>query len=241
MKRQMIFRQTYYDSQVLTGAETISFFTETEENSASVTSMTEDEAIKWLFNNYSFGQTFKEEFFDYSNRAQPFFCEKQPFVIAGKKPGDIDILLIDKERPDQAIAFECKRLKVTSLDKNTSKVNNVNGIKTGVKQANGLQSLGFYKSYLLLILLDDGRQLDYPNTMLRNSKSDTVEEIYDIPWNEPIHNDVGIVFIKVTQQTGKHFNKMAGIGICVDKKAQELEQTNTMTNKIKELLNRNSN
>ena len=50
----MIFRQTYYDSQVLTGAETISFFTETDENSASVTSMTEDQAIKWLFNTYSF-------------------------------------------------------------------------------------------------------------------------------------------------------------------------------------------
>ena len=241
MKRQMIFRQTYYDSQVLTGAETISFFTETDENSASVTSMTEDQAIKWLFNTYSFGQTFKEDFFNHSNRVEAFFGEKQPFVMTGKKPGDIDILLVDKERPDQAIAFECKRLKVTSLDKTISKVNNVNGIKTGVKQANGLQSLGFYKSYLLIILLDDGRQLEYPNTMMRNSKSETVEEVYDIPWNEPIHNDVGIVFVKVTQQTGKHFNEMAGIGICVDKKAQELQQTNTMTNKIKELLNRNSN
>ena len=232
----MIFRQTYYDSQVLTGATKIPFFTEADENADSVTSMTEDQAIKWLFNSFSFGQTFIEGFFDNSYIVHSFFGKKDPFVIHGKKPGDIDILLVDKERPDKAIAFECKRLKVTSVNSPLPKVNNTNGIKHGVKQANGLQSLGFYKSFLLIILLDDSRHFEYPNIMMRNSKWQEVEEIYDIPWNEPINQDIGIVFIKVTQPTGKHFNEMAGIGYCIDKEANEQEQTSSMTNKIKELL-----
>ncbi len=232
----MVFQQLYYDSQPFTGSTSISFFNETEENGTSITSLTEDSAIKWLFNSFSFADKFKRHFFNQSSNVKSFFGEKQPFVITGKKPGDIDLLLVDVERPDKVIAFECKRLKVTSLDKTTSKINNINGVKTGVKQANGLQSLGFYKSYLMIILLDDGRQLDYQNTVMRNSKSESVEEIYDIPWNEPISKDLGIVYVKVTQPTGKHFNEMAGIGFCIDKKAGELEQTSLMTNKVKELL-----
>lgn len=232
----MIFKQSYYDSQILTGATGIRFFNETNENSDSVTSMTEDQAIKWLFNSFPFRQTFIERFFGNSNSIYSFFGKKDPFVVHGKKPGDIDILLVDKERPDKIIAFECKRLKVTSVDSPLPKVNNANGIKHGVKQANGLQSLGFYKSYLMIILLDDSRHFDYPNTMMRNSKWQEVEEIYDIPWNEPLNQDVGIVFVKITQPTGKHFNEMAGIGYCIDKEANEQEQTTSMTNRIKELL-----
>lgn len=232
----MIFRQSYYDSQVLTGANEIPFFRESEENSESVTTMTEDQAVKWLLNSFSFRKTFVESFFEKSQNVYSFFGIKEPFVIVGKKPGDIDILLFDKERPDKAIAIECKRLKVTSVDSPLPKVNNSKGIKHGVKQANGLQSLGFYKSFLMIILLDDSRHFDYPNTMLRNSKWHEVDEVYDMPWNEPLNQDVGIIFIKVTQPTGKHFNEMAGIGICIDKRANEQEQTTSITNKIKELI-----
>lgn len=235
MKRRMIFRQSYYDSQVLTGPTEIPFFTENDADSDSVTSMTEDQAIKWLFNSFSFGQTFIESFFNSPTSVHTFFGKKEPFVSFGKKPGDIDILLVDKERPDRAIAFECKRLKVTSVETHLPKINNWKGIKHGVKQANGLQSLGFYKSYLMIILLDDSRHFDYPNTMMRNSKWHEVEEVYDMPWNEPLNQDVGIVFVRVTQPTGKHFNEMAGIGFCIDKNANEQEQTISMTNKVKEL------
>lgn len=239
MKRQMIFRQTYYDCQPFTGENVIPFFTETDESSESVTSMSEDQAIRWLFNSFSFGKIFIESFYGNPDGIQIHFGEKEPFIVTGRKPGDIDIMLVDKNAPDRAIAFECKRLKITSIDTPMPKVNNIQGIKHGVKQANGLQSLGFYKSYLVMILLDDSRHFAYPNTMLRNSQWQDVEEVYDIPWNEPIHQDVGIVFIKVTQPTGKHFNEMAGIGLCIDKEAQEQEQSVAMTNKIKELLKRN--
>lgn len=237
MKRMMVFRQMYYDTQIFNGASTMSFFRETDENSESVASMTEAQAVEWLFNRVSFSPFFSEGFFDNTSMVRPFFNKKDPFVIPGKKPGDIDILLIDSERPDKAVAFECKRLKVSSRYSPLPKVNNVNGIRQGVKQANGLQSLGFYRSYLMILLLDDSRHFSYANTMMRNSKWPEVEEVYDIPWNEPLHPDVGIVFVKVTQPTGKHFNEMAGIGYCIDKAAGPQEQTPAMNNKVKELLN----
>ena len=236
----MIFKQQYYDAQKLDSRTTYSFFTESDSNEESVTSMTEDIAVKWLFQNSSFGQFFIQSFFEKPSGVKSFFGLTEPFTISGKKPGDIDLLLVDPERPDKAIAFECKRVKATSIDRDNSKVNNANGIKKGVIQANKYQSLGFHKSYLMIILLDDGRHFsDYPNTMMRNNNSESVENIYDIPWNENLHDDVGIVFVKITQPTGKHFNQMAGQGFCIDKNATLLQQTTAMTNKVKEHLKNN--
>lgn len=233
----MTFRQVYFDQQVLNGQRSISFFTETEESQSSVTSMTEDQAIRWLLNSTHIQQLFNEEFFPTSARVKAFFGLAEPFTERNRKPGDIDLLLVDESDPRKAIAFECKRVKVTSMDAAYSKVNNAEGIRKGVQQANGYQSLGFHQSYLMVILLDDSRHLaSYPNTMMRNSGSDNVEEVYDIPQNEQPHEDVGVVFLKVTQPTGKHYDRMAGIGLCVDKRAGHLDQTAEMTNKVKDLL-----
>ncbi len=237
MKRQLIFRQQYFDSLPLDGRTSFSFFTEPEDNESSVTTMSEDNILKWLFLNSAFDCFFFQEFFKNPEKVTPFFGLTEPFTVQGQKPGDIDLLLINAERPDQVIAFECKRVKATSLDNLNSKVNNIQGIRKGVIQANKYQSLGFHQSYLMIILLDDCRHfVDYPNVMMRNNITDEVEAIYDIPWNEKLHEDVGIVFVRVTQPTGKDFNLMSGQGFCIDKKAAHLEQTITMTNKVKELL-----
>lgn len=233
----MTFRQVYFDQQVLNEQRSISFFTESEEDQASVTSMSEDQAIRWLLQSRPIRELFAEEFFHGSNGMQAFFGLGEPFTVTNKKPGDIDLLLVDPSGPNRAIAFECKRVKVTSLDATFSKVNNAEGIRKGVIQANAYQSLGFHQTYLMVILLDDSRRLSsYPNTMLRRSGSNNVEEVYDIAYNEKPHDDVGIVYLKVTQPTGKHYDQMCGVGLCVDKQAGRLEQTPEMTNKVRNLL-----
>jgi len=235
MKRQMIFRQLYYDRQLIDGA-TISFFTESNDQDASVTLMSEDQAIRWLFNNSPIKDIFIDGFFLEPSYVVPFFGLREPFTDVHKKPGDIDLLLVDERFPNSTIAFECKRVKAISIDADNAKVNNINGIRHGVIQANKYQSLGFHKSYLMIIMLEDSRTLDAGNAMMRNSKSEDVEKIYEIPWNEKLHDDVGIVFVNVTQPTGKHYNSMGGIGFCIDKPAQSLDQTIEMTNKVKRLL-----
>ena len=232
----MVFKQIYYDVQPIGGKTKVSFFTEKKKNDVSVTSMSEDQAIKWLFQNESFRQFFIKDFFGNSNNIRSYFGLTEPFTTRNKKPGDIDLLLVNPNRPDKSIAFECKRVKALSIDNYSSKINNVEKIRHGVIQANKYQSLGFHQSYLLIILLDDGRHYNTPNTLFRNTSTDQLTHMYDIPWNEPLNNDVGIIFIKVNQTTSNHINLTGGIGFCIDKLAKPLEQTSSMTNKIKDLI-----
>jgi len=236
MKRQLIFKQVFYDTQSVGGKNAISFFTESDENDESVTSMSEDQAVKWLFQNESFRRLFIEAFFENSKNVRAYFGLTEPFTTKNKKPGDIDLLLVNSNRPDKSIAFECKRVKALSDDKGFSKVNNTGSIKHGVIQANKYQSLGFHQSYLLIILLDDARDHKAKNVLFHSTSSEQLKHLYDIPWNEPLHKDVGIIFIRIIQLTGKHIDLKGEIGLCIDKPAQLLEQTATMTNKIKELI-----
>jgi len=236
MNRSIVFKTLFYDSQAIENSLQISFFTESEEENESVTAMTEDQAVRWLLKEGQFRNFFLGEFFKNASEIKSYFGLKEPFTSRNQKPGDIDLLLVDPKRPDQGYAFECKRVKALTINGGLSKVNNAEKVKHGVIQANKYQSLGFYKSFLMLILLDDGRNNKHENTFFRNTVSDQVDYIYDIPWNEPLNEDVGIVFIRVNQPTGKHINKMGRIGYCIDKHAIPLEQTTTMTNKIKELI-----
>ncbi len=236
MKRELIFKVIFFDTMKVGGKEVISFFNDTDEkDDETVRLMSEDQAIKWLFQINPFRQLFIKSFFkDFSN-VRVFFGLQEPFTRKNNKPGDIDLLLVNSNRPDKSIAFECKRIKASSDDKGSSKVNNTGSIKHGVIQANKYQSLGFHQSYLLIILIDDARQHKAKNVLFRSTSSEQLKHLYDIPWNEPLHKDVGIIFIRIIQSTGKHIDLKGEIGLCIDKPAQPLEQTVTMTNKIKEL------
>lgn len=236
MKRLLQFKQIYYDSQSIGGKTTVSFFNENDENDESVTSMSEDQAVKWLFQFKEFRHLFINEFFGNTDTIKTYYGLTEPFTTRNKKPGDIDLLLVNPNRPDKSIAFECKRVKAVTIENSNAKINNVEKIRNGVIQANKYQSLGFHQSYLMIILLDDGKLSKTPNVLFRETNKDLLKKMYDIPWNEPLNNDVGIIFIKVNQTTGIDINLSGGIGFCIDKLAQPLEQTSSMTNKIKDLM-----
>jgi len=59
--------------------------------------------------------------------------------------------------------------------------------------------------------------------------------VYNIPWNQELNREGGVIYVQVTQSTGLHYNKMNSIGICIDKNAEGLEQSKRLTEKIKRL------
>jgi hypothetical protein len=75
-----------------------------------------------------------------------------------------------------------------------------------------------------------------PNSIFNYSQASDIECIYEIPFNEPLHSDVGVIYIKVNQISSKHINHRGGLGFCIDKTAGKMEQLHDTTIKIKQLL-----
>lgn len=234
MDRQLIFQQFFFDLKKVNGNGVYSFFEDYDQDDNSITNLHEEEAIKWLFEYSSFQELFIGNILPNSKNPIGYFGVSHPVTLPGRKPGDIDILLFDEFNPHLATAIECKRVKVT-VDKNAKpKVNNVGKISKAFKQARAMRDMGFYKSYVCIILLEDNRELKSANTFIRSSKLIELQEVYSIPQNESLHEDVGVIYIRITQNTRKLYSLNSGVGFCIDKEAKPLVQSIPLTNKIKE-------
>ena len=80
-------------------------------------------------------------------------------------------------------------------------------------------------------MVDGSKKLNY-NILFRGCNQETFQKIYEFPDRERVHNDVGIVFIEISQPTGKNFNEMAVVGICIEREASRLDQSTNLTNRI---------
>lgn len=197
----------------------------------NVTKEVEEAIIKWML-----GSPAKELFLSELRVGHNSFIDynvKQPIIEnPQKKPGDIDLLICPGHKPTLAIAFQCKRVVVKSLG-HDDVIRKLPKVVDLVTQANEQRKqLGFHRNYLAILIMADGSKKLNDNILFRGCNQETFQKIYEFPDRERIHNDVGIVFIEISQPTGKNFKEMAVVGICIEREASPLDQSTNLTNRI---------
>ena len=237
----LTFKTIAYDTnQLLPGVTSYSYFEDNSiESGESVTENPEKDIVHWLFSNDIVRSSIVKEFVSYNNDNVYGLEVGHPIITdCGKKPGDIDILLCNNCTPNQAIAIECKRVKVVIQQDGKQKVNKMQEIGEGIRQANGLQSMGFHQSYLLLLIVVNARlKVANGNIFFKYENQKETSEIYEVPMDSSLHNDVGVAYIEIIQPTGKAINEMGHVGICIDKRAMQLEQPSHLSKRIKHYFN----
>jgi hypothetical protein len=88
------------------------------------------------------------------------FRQKVPLNTApGGFKGDVDVLLCSPDRPDEAVAYEVKRIKFgVSALRPAGKPNKLHEFQKAIQQANLLANVGFSQVYLYLIVVIDARE-----------------------------------------------------------------------------------
>lgn len=233
-----VTQYVFSDRQRIGGSSNISFFISNPEPEASVTSTfeSEDETVNWLMDNNNFRNMLFSNLFPASNSVKHHCGLKEPVTVPNRMPGDIDILIYEKESLDNAIGIECKIVKSESRENGPPKINKVASVqKKGTIQANGYAELGFSKVYLLVILLDDGRHYKNPNVIFRTTPSESLQELYGYDWKTKMNDDIGIIYVNVNQFTSNHINQTKGLGLHIERKAKFRKQNESLTKKIKRL------
>jgi len=234
----MWFRQIFRDSVYLVNNKSVyEFYKDVNETKESVTSVNEEEAIQWLFGSNGFLDFFCIDFFDKPEKVKPYFAISEPFVKRNEKPGDLDLLLINPEEPQKTIAFECKRIKIQTLADQQTKINGLGNLESGIIQVNNYLKIGFHQTYLMIIILDDCKNDKSANVMLRSTKFNKENVKYTFKWPKPLESSIGVVYVRITQQTKRDHKFMCGFGININKRAQLLNQNCELTHKIEKLLN----
>jgi len=171
----------------------------------------------------------------------------RPFYASGE--GDIDLILCPRGSPNRAVALECKRVKVEIVNAGQDKINKLQGVAEGVRQANKLYKgrLAFFQTYLAIITevaapAQEGE--DIPMRGLRphstpqrgDTKSTTFRQIVEFPGRDDLDDEVGIVFIEVVQPSRLTIDSQATVRVCVYRRAEKRDQMDTVTNRTIELL-----
>lgn len=192
----------------------------------------EPEFIQWLIKKDKIRMLWHELFPNKKSSLQFHTELKEPFTVKNNKPGDIDILAF--QHPDIAVGIECKIIKydfekqiVNPFD-TTRAFNKLNGIDKAWEQLEGYRRLGFHKTYLLLIVLDDQSGNKTPGQLSRKVGSKTVIQLANL---QP-KNDSGVIILYVSQITEYELDVQNIVNLEIIKEAIPRVQNENLTEMI---------
>jgi hypothetical protein len=173
------------------------------------------------------------------------FCKPEvvePFYAPGS--GDLDLLIWHPRAPDRAIALECKKVKVAIKNAGQDRVNGLRHVGDCVEQANRLyRGFGFHQTYLCVITEVEASGQE-PITVLNrgvrpdsvpergDSRTTTFRQIVEFPGRDDLYHRIGIVFVEVTQPSRLSINTRATVRVCVYRRAECRDQSNSVTNRV---------
>jgi hypothetical protein len=148
-------------------------------------------------------------------------------------PGDIDVLLSEPGHPEQAIALECKRLKVAQHSFGSSLLTKSGNLRKGVRQANGLRQLGFWQSYLCILVAIDAEAQPIGPRFFSYLTTELVNAVYRFPEREKLDRSVGLLICEFTHVKKDSEHLADNIGIECIMPAQSQPQSSVVTDLVR--------
>lgn len=165
----------------------------------------------------------------------------KPILAGTEEVGDIDVLMVSTQNLSEAVAIECKRVKAVVIN-GVAAINGIDNIKKGIRQANALRTLGFFRTWLVIIVIVDDRGNTECNFMFRGLShidfSNVFKRTYEyaLCGKRKLHDDIGIIFVEVVQTKDKAIAYASSIRVCVCRDAVAVKQRNELSEQVKGLV-----
>jgi hypothetical protein len=161
----------------------------------------------------------------------------EPLIAKNRSqpPGDIDLIFVPE--PHHAIAIQVKRVRVVAETTHRDRTpgRQLGNITRLVEQANGSREIGFSANYALVLIECDGVARSDYNFIARGASPHVFRRIYHVTKDQPLHADVGLIFVEITQPTRTSVDRAGVVAVCVDKQATRLDQRPEVTARVRHL------
>jgi hypothetical protein len=151
-----------------------------------------------------------------------------PFTNANKKPGDIDLLACEFDRPHQAVVVECKKVKIR-FEGGAERINRLEALGGADSQARALFGLGFHRTYLGVVVVVDGRANADNNFLFRGVSEGGYRRILEFAEDVSLPQDVGILYAEIVQPVQRSVADAAVFSVAVAKEAVPRLQSERVT------------
>lgn len=201
----------------------------------SATELNESSLFRWLIAESAARHILPEEFRLVDGSSILFEVPTRDLSPGADYPGDVDILIIPPGAPAQSVAFECKRIKVTSGSFQTGLPGKLAALKRGVHQVNALLQLGFSRTYLLIAIVTDARE--QPGGYWWSGPTPELIKMIDgFPGRDRLDQRAGLSFVEITQPVDREIQMSGHIGVRVEHEPALLQQSSTLTEAIEAVL-----
>lgn len=228
-----IWRILTYDVAQIIGPTTHLFQEDEKTNFKAVTAFTEREILDFLFSKHDLYHLLLEAIGLSKNNFNLFREVQHPIITdQNEKPGDLDIILFNSDSKHKTIGIEAKCVKAKTLKDGKIVLNKEHNITKGITQVNSYLQFGFHRTFLLMILLDDGQHNKRYNQFFRDTDLSVSKKMFNQNVLKNLHKEVGLIYLKVNQITGKSIFQSGKISILVEREAKEKTQYTSTTKKM---------
>lgn len=192
----------------------------------------EPEFVEWLIKKGHIEKLWSELFPKADCELRYNIELKEPFTVKGNKPGDIDIIAF--QNVDTAVGIECKIIKydfdkqIKNPKHKAGAFNKLNGIDKAWVQLEGYKKLGFHKTFLLLIVLDDQSGNNAAGQLSRKMDSKLIGQFTNLRSD----NDTGVIVFKVSQISKFELDVQNIVSFEVIRQATPILQSSKLTEMI---------
>lgn len=240
MESEFLMRSICYDTVQLGEKSHYNIFEDADDiDGERVSGIAEKQIVDWFFNHSRDLKTnlFYEELSIDPAKYKPYFEVSTPVITDSGTPGDIDILLVDAEKPQYSIAIQVKRVKARIGQDHKVKLNTAH-IENGIYQTRKMfEKYRFHQCFLMVIIVADTRHRERDQQMLRIIPyADKKHTVYFHQGYGDLPDEVGVYFLEISQPSANEINRTAQISAKLQIPAKPIEQSTRSTEKIKEFL-----
>lgn len=237
MRIPVTLRCVAFDTQTMRpGTTRLEFFRDNTLGQAnSAAAMTEPSLVKWLMADVRTRALILEGL-SLPATAKSYTEVRLPFITdPNRKPGDVDLLACEVSRPDQAVAVECKRVKVRATD-GAEQINRLEALGGADTQARELFRLGFSRTYLGVLAVVDGRANEERNFLFRGTSDANYRRMIEFAGGLTLPGEVGLLYIEIVQPAQRSVADAAMVCVAVPRKAKRQHQPERLTTRVENYL-----
>jgi hypothetical protein len=243
MESEFLMRSICYDMVQLGEKSQYTMFVDTDDIAGErINGILEKQIVEWFFGHPRnlTESLFYEELGINPARYKPYFEVSKPIINDNGTPGDIDILLIDPEKPQHTIAIQVKRVKAR-IDQDEKITLNTAHIENGIFQTKKMfEKYRFHLCFLMVVIVADTHHRRRDQQILRIIPyADKKHTIYFHPGYGDLPTEAGVYFLEISQPSVNEIDKTAQVSAKLQIPAKAIEQLNRTTEKIIELVKSN--
>ena len=207
-------------------------------NARAVSGIEEGELVRWAFTYPGVSDLLWLSLGIKKPHRIAFHVTEPVVATADRQTGELDVMLWPSDSPSEAIAIECKRIKIDPETFDTEQPGKLHELRKGVRQANAQLRRGFHQVFLVVIIAVDGRHQSGGYWIGGELTPALRQIIRNSKLMSDLNKDVGYVLVEVVQPVDKDAMSAGGAGVIASRRATPHIQTEQLTKAIEEYVNK---